>query len=132
MAAPTITGKGINRSVEAATANFVMDAAGTPASDYASTVSIPAGATILGSATKCNVLAAGGTNLTIKMGPAGTADTLSAVITTADMNAALKQNYEHEIAPLVVTAANDGGVISITTTGVYTAGDIDVTVFYVV
>lgn len=130
MAAPTITGKGINRSVEAATANFVFSA--TAAGDYASTVTIPAGATILGSATKANVTMAGGTNLIIKMGPAGSADAVSAAITTADMNAALKQNFEAAVAPLAVTAANDGGVISITTTGTYASGDVDVTVFYVV
>ena len=130
MAAPTITGKGINRSVEAATANFVMSA--TVAGDYDSTVTIPKGATILGSATKCNVPMAGGTDLTIKMGPAATGATLSAVIITADMNAALKQNYEHVISPLVIAAANAGGVLSITTTGTFTTGDVDVTVFYVV
>ena len=130
MAAPTITGKGINRSVEAATANFVFS--GTVAGDYDSTVTIPAGATILGSATKANVTMAGGTNLIIKMGPAASGDALSAAITTADMNAALKQNFEPAVAPLAVTAANDGGVISITTTGTYASGDIDVTVFYVV
>ena len=72
MAAPTITGKGINRSVEAATANFVFNA--TVAGDYDSTVTIPAGATILGSATKANVTMAGGTNLIIKMGPAASGD----------------------------------------------------------
>ena len=130
MAAPTITGKGINRSVEAATANFVFNA--TVAGDYDSTVTIPAGATILGSATKANVTMAGGTNLIIKMGPAASGDAVSAAITTADMNAALKQNFEPAVAPLAVTAANDGGVISITTTGTYASGDIDVTVFYVV
>lgn len=131
MAAPTMTQRGINRSVEAATANFLF-AAGTAAGDYASTVSIPYGATILGCAVKCNVTMAGGTNLTIKMGPAGTADSLTGTIVTADMNAALKQNYEAVVAPLVVTAANNGGVISITTVGVYGGGDIDITVFYVV
>lgn len=130
MAAPTITGKGINRSVEAATANFVFSA--TAAGDYDSTVKIPAGATILGSATKANVIMAGGTNVTIKMGPAATGAAVSAAITTTDMNAALKQNFEAPVAPLVIAAANDGGVISITTTGTYATGDIDVTVFYVV
>ena len=130
MAAPTITGKGINRSVEAATANFVMSA--TVAGDYDSTVTIPKGATILGSATQANVPMAGGTNLTIKMGPAASGAILSAAIITADMNAALKQNFETPVAPLVIAAANAGGVISITTTGTYATGDVDVTVFYVV
>lgn len=130
----TSSPKGTNRSVEAATANFVVPSSSTAGSSN-STAKIPANATILGVSVKTNVAMAGGTNITVKIGDAvgGAAVALSAAIITADLNAALKQDTQIAVAPLALTAAAvASGLISITTTGTYSAGDIDVTVHYVV
>ena len=130
MAAPTITAKGNNKSVEACTANFVFDT--TAADDYDSTVKIPANATLLGVVCKAAVALTNGTSFLVKMGPAASGDTLTVKFDLADLNAVGAQMFRTMVAPLDVTTANNGGVISITTTGVFNAGDIDITVFYVV
>ena len=126
--------KGTNRSVEAVTANFVVPSA-TDADSYNSTAKIPANAQILGVNVRTNVAMASGTNVTVKIGDAegGAAVAITAAIVTADMGAALMQDVLPTVNQATLTAAAViSGLVSITTTGVYDAGDIDVTVFYVV
>lgn len=134
--ARTITSspRGTNRTVEAVTANFVVPSA-SDAGSYNSTAVIPANALILGVNVRANVAMASGTNVTVNIGDAegGTAVALTAVIITADLNAVLKQDVQVAVAPLVLTAAAvASGLVSITTVGAFDAGDIDVTVFYVI
>ena len=130
MAAPTITARGQNKSVEACTANFVFST--TAAGNYDSTVKIPRNAQIIGVNARANVALTNGTNITVKMGPAASGAALTGTIALGDLNAARKQDVQLAVAPLVIAAANDGGVISITTTGTFNAGDLDITVFYIV
>lgn len=127
----TSMSKGTNRSVEAATENFVV-ASSTVAGTIIGKAVVPANATILGVSVKTNVVMVGGTNVTVKIGGAS-AVAVSAAIITADMNAVLKQDTQVAVAPLALTAAAIAqGNITITTAGTYTAGDIDVTIHYVV
>ena len=127
----TSMSKGTNRSVEAATENFVVGSS-TVAGTVIGNAKVPANATILGVSVKTNVVMVGGTNVTVKIGGAS-AVAVSAAIITADMNAVLKQDTQVAVAPLVLTAgAVAEGNITITTVGTFNAGDIDVTVHYVV
>lgn len=130
MAAPTISSAGINREVHCATAKFVFDS--TVAGAYDSTVIIPPKATITGVYMYAHVALTNGTNIIANIGPAGgTHVDLTPVVITADLNAVDKQDSSAVVTPLALTAVQ-GGVISITTTGTYNAGDLDVTVCYVV
>jgi len=130
MAAPTIKSKGINREVQCATANFVFDS--TAAGDYDSTVIIPPKATIVGVYMMANVALTNGTNIIANIGPAGgTHVDLTPAVVLADLNANNKQDSSAVVTPLALDAVQ-GGVISITTTGTFNAGDLDVTVCYVV
>ena len=129
----TTSPKGNNRKVQAASANFVVPSSSTAGSKN-STVRIPYGASVIGVVCKTNVALAGGTNVTVKIGDAegGSAVAITAAIITADLNAALKQDMSVAVAPAGLTdAALSSGLISITTTGTYSACDIDVTVIYV-
>jgi|TARA_R110001606_G_scaffold158423_2_gene302163 hypothetical protein len=127
----TSMSKGTNRSVEAATENFVV-ASSTAAATFIGKAKVPANATILGVSVKTNIAMAGGTNVTVKVGGAS-AVAVSAAILTATMTPALKQNTLISVAPLALTAAAVAeGNITITTVGTFTAGDIDVTIHYVV
>ena len=116
MAAPTISSAGINREVHCATAKFVFST--TAAGAYDSTVIIPPKATITGVYMYAHV--AGGTHVD-----------LTPTVITADLNAVNKQDSSAVVTPLALDAVQ-GGVISITTDGTYNAGDLDVTVCYVV
>ena len=99
-------------------ANFVP----TTAATYNSEVKIPKG-TLLKSITSVEGTAlAGGTNVTIKVG--------SQSITAALALAAFTGNDVHALTTedgLVVTATGD---LSITTTGTFTAGDVDIYIEY--
>tara|TARA_B100001094_G_scaffold331344_2_gene399318 strand:- start:1478 stop:1870 length:393 start_codon:yes stop_codon:yes gene_type:complete len=130
MANPTVKSKGVNREVHCATANFVFS--DTVAGAYDSAVIIPPKATITGVYMYANITMAGGTNVIANIGPAGgTHVDLTPVVITADLNANNKQDSSAVVTPLALDAVQ-GGVISITTTGTYSAGDLDVTVCYVV
>ena len=130
MAAPTIKAKGRNREVQCATANFVFDTTSTAAHD--SDVIIPPKATIVGVYTYANVACTNGTSIIVNIGPAGgTHVDLTPVIALADTNAANKQDSSAVVTPLALDAVQ-GGVISITLDGTYNAGDIDVSVCYIV
>ena len=129
MAAPTITDKSANRSVKAATANFVFSL--TVAGTYSSTVIVPNGAEIVSISTKTNVALTNGTSFLVAVG--GT--TVTAAIVLTSTNAIAEFTSQAALLPhtLGTTAINaGGGTISIITTGTYNAGDIDVTVVYVV
>ena len=129
MAAPTITDKSISRSVKASTANFVFSS--TVAGTYASTVIIPNGAVIISVATKANVALTNGTSFLVKVD----AVTITAAIVLASANAIGEFTAQAPVLPHTIgtTAANaGGGALSITTTGTFNAGDLDVTVCYVV
>ena len=130
MAAPTISSAGSNREVHCATAKFVFST--TVAGAYDSTVIIPPKATIIGVYLYAHVALTNGTNIIANIGPAGgTHVDLTPAVVTADLNAANKQDSSAVVTPLALDAVQ-GGVISITTTGTYNAGDLDVTVCYVV
>lgn len=132
----TAAPKGVNRSVEAVTATFTVPVGTTStAGSINSTAKIPANAQILGVNIRTNVIMVGGTNVTVKIGDAvgGAAVAICAAVVTADMAALLMQDVLPTVNQATLTAAAIAdGSVSITTTGSYTAGDIDVTVFYVV
>ena len=130
MAAPTISSAGINREVHCANAKFVFSL--TIAGAYDSTVIIPPKATIIGVYMYAHVALTNGTNIIANIGPAGgTHVDLTPAVITADLNAVDKQDSSVVVTPLALTAVQ-GGVISITTTGTYNTGVLDVTVCYVV
>ena len=125
MAAPTMTVKGKNRELHCTTVNFVMDSA-QAASTYTSTGIVPAGASIIAVSAKVNGTGiTGGTNLTVEVGGVS----VSAAIVIASLSADNETTAEVAVSP----ATLDGGAIGITTTGSnMTAGDIDITVCYIV
>lgn len=99
-------------------ANFVPTTAGT----YTSTAILPAGA-ILKSVTSVEGTAlAGGTNATFKVG--------SQSITGAIALAAFTGVDTHDLTDTDGLAVTADGALSITTTGTFSAGDIDVYVEY--
>jgi hypothetical protein len=107
-------------SLRVAKANFVPTDAGT----YVSTTLIPAGAILKSVTSVENTALAGGTNATFKVG--------SQSITAAIALSAFTGIDAHALTNAAGLAATASGALSITTTGTFSAGDIDVYVEYYV